>query len=139
MDNVLINKADTIERCIARVREEYIGFEDSLTTNFTKQDSIMLNLQRACETAIDMGTHMIRMQRFGVPQSSRDVFAMLAEHKIIPDELSHRLQAMVGFRNIAIHNYKAINLEIIRSIINNHLDDFLQFSQKLLRERVKIT
>lgn len=37
----------------------------------------MLNIQRACEAALDMGQHMIRREKLGLPQGSRDVFELL--------------------------------------------------------------
>lgn len=53
--NVIINKIETIKECIKRVNEEYEN--DSLNLkNCTKQDSIILNIQRLCETGIDLAT-----------------------------------------------------------------------------------
>ncbi|MEI6746694.1 MAG: HepT-like ribonuclease domain-containing protein, partial [Methylococcaceae bacterium] len=82
MDDVLINKADTIERCVARVREEYDFNPESFETNYTRQDAAILNIQRACEAALDMGQHLIRRDTLGVPQSSRDVFDLLAKDSV---------------------------------------------------------
>jgi hypothetical protein len=53
-DDVVLNKAATIERCLQRVLNEYAGDKQNLVANQTKQDAIILNLQRACETAIDL-------------------------------------------------------------------------------------
>jgi uncharacterized protein YutE (UPF0331/DUF86 family) len=78
-DDVLLNKAATIERCVARAREEYASDPDTFATNFTRQDAAILNIQRACEAALDMGHHIIRRDNLGLPQSSRDVFALLAD------------------------------------------------------------
>ncbi len=88
MDDVLINKADTIERCVARIREEYEADSDSFETNYTRQDAAILNIQRACEAALDMGQHLIRRENLGVPQSSRDVFTLLAKANWIDDALA---------------------------------------------------
>jgi len=45
---------------------------------------------------------------------------------------------MVGFRNIAIHEYSALNLEIVGSIIENRLIDILDFSQIILKVELKV-
>ena len=42
------------------------------------------------------------------------------------------MQAMVGFRNIAVHDYQEINLLILQKIIENHLVDFMQFTKTIL-------
>jgi len=111
-DNVLINKAATIERYVSRVREEYQTDPAGLADNHTRQDAAILNIQRACEAALDMGQHLIRRERLGVPQSARDVFAVLAQAGWIDSALADSLKRMVGFRNIALHNYQSLQLSM---------------------------
>ena len=134
MDDVLINKADTIERCVARVREEYDFNPDSFETNYTRQDAAILNIQRACEAALDMGQHLIRRDNLGVPQSSRDVFALLAKANWIDDTLAESLKRMVGFRNIAVHDYNKLQYVITVNVITQHLDEFLRYSSAILKK-----
>jgi len=131
-DDVLLNKAAVIERCVARAREEYATNPASFATNYTRQDAAILNIQRACEAALDMGQYLIRRDRLGVPQSARDVFALLAQGGYIDATLADELKRMVGFRNIAVHDYQALQLPITVSIIEKHLDEFLQYSQAVL-------
>ena len=76
-DDVLVNKAAAIERAISRVREEYAGDDRHLVTNQTRQDAIILNLQRACESSIDAAMHLVRVRRLGVPQETREAFTLL--------------------------------------------------------------
>ncbi|SHE73262.1 Uncharacterized conserved protein YutE, UPF0331/DUF86 family [Lampropedia hyalina DSM 16112] len=132
VDDVLLNKAATIERCVARAREEYATDPAGFAADFTRQDAAILNIQRACEAALDMGQHVIRRERLGVPQSARDVFALLAQAGWISSDLAAALQRMVGFRNIAVHDYQKLHLPIVVRIIEQHLDEFLQYSQNLL-------
>ncbi len=131
-DDVLINKAAVIERCVARARDEYARDPATFATDFTRQDSAILNIQRACEAALDMGQHLIRRDRLGVPQSARDVFTLLAGAGRIDRELAEGLRRMVGFRNIAVHDDQALQLPITVSIIERHLDEFLNYSKALL-------
>ncbi len=131
-DDVLINKAAVIERCVARAREEYAVNPATFGTDFTRQDAAILNIQRACEAALDMGQHLIRREKLGVPQSARDVFALLAQGGWLDAALADALKRMVGFRNIAVHDYQALQLPITVSIIEKHLDEFLHYSQALL-------
>lgn len=131
-DDVLLNKVAIIERCLRRIDEEYSGHESELDTDYTRQDSIILNLQRTCEAAIDAAMHVVRLRRLGIPQDSREAFVMLREAGVLPAELTDHLQAMVGFRNIAVHDYRKLNIEIVRSIIQKRLADFREFSQIIL-------
>lgn len=132
VDDVLINKASSIERFVARAREEYDKDPDSFATDFTRQDAAILNIQRACEAALDMGQHLIRRERLGVPQGARDVFQLLSQGGWVSPSLLTNLKNMVGFRNIAVHEYQTLQLPITVAIITQHLGDFLAFSSFIL-------
>ncbi len=132
-DDVLLNKVAIIERCLYRIREEYEGHEGELATNFTRQDAIVLNLLRACEASIDVAMHLVRVNRLGIPQESREAFTMLAAAGLIDEGLSSRLKTMVGFRNIAVHDYQKLNLDIVRSILQERLKDFRDFNRRILK------
>jgi uncharacterized protein YutE (UPF0331/DUF86 family) len=121
-----------IERCVNRAREEYNEDPTTFAHDFTRQDAAILNIQRACEAALDMGQHIIRSEKLGIPQSARDIFQILADAQKIPQSLADQLKKMVGFRNIAVHEYQKLQLPIAEAIIKEHLSEFLEFSQKLL-------
>jgi len=104
MDEVLLGKAGIIERCLKRIEEEYVGHEDELTTNLTRQDALVLNLQRACEASIDAAMHLVRIHRLGIPTESRQAFEMLVTSGKLDADLGRKLVAMVGFRNVVVHN-----------------------------------
>ncbi|KIM13248.1 MAG: hypothetical protein KU38_00895 [Sulfurovum sp. FS08-3] len=134
IDDVIINKIETIKRCIKRIHEEYVGFEDEFYQNYTKQDSIILNLERLSQATIDISTHIIRVEKFGIPKTSREVFVLLEENKILSKEISHSMQKMVGFRNLAVHDYQNLNLDIVVAIVINHLKDFDIFIKEIQNE-----
>ncbi|MFZ1805525.1 MAG: DUF86 domain-containing protein [Nitrospira sp.] len=132
-DDVILNKAASIERCLQRILEEYAGKPQNLLTNQTKQDAIILNLQRACETAIDLAMYVVNRQRLGVPQESRDAFTLLQTGGILPADLAGRMQRMVGFRNVAVHEYTRLSLDVVHAIITKQLDDFRAFSSTVVK------
>ncbi len=131
-DDVLLNKSATVERCVARAREEYAHSPATFATDFTRQDAAVLNIQRACEAVLDMGQHLVRRHQLGVPQSARDVFTLLVRAHWIDDKLADALKRMVAFRNIAVHDYQSLLLPILVSVITLHLNEFLEFTQKVL-------
>ena len=91
-----------------------------------------MNIQRACQAALDLGQHLIRREALGVPQSARDVFDLLARAGWIDVPLANVLKRMVGFRNIAVHDYQSLQMPITIAIIEVHLDDFLAFTHAVL-------
>jgi uncharacterized protein YutE (UPF0331/DUF86 family) len=132
MDEVLLGKAAIIERCLKRINEEYLGHEGELATNYTRQDAIVLNLQRACEASIDAAMHLVRIHRLGIPTESRQAFDFLVKAGRLDEALGRKLIAMVGFRNIAVHNYQDIDVDILRSILVERQGDLKVFAAHLI-------
>ena len=135
-DDVILNKVASIERCVARAREEYAAAGASFATDFSRQDAAILNIQRACEAALDMGQYIIRRDKLGLPQSARHVFDLLAQAGRIDTPLAESLKKMVAFRNIAVHDYQSLLLPITVNVITEHLDEFLQLNAAMLNYNV---
>jgi uncharacterized protein YutE (UPF0331/DUF86 family) len=127
--DVARNKAAIIERCVRRAREVYAGRDANLTADLTTQDSIILNIQRTCEASVDLAMHLVRLHRLGIPQESRHAFDLLMEADVIDRPLGEVLKRMVGFRNVAVHDYQSLNLAVVRAILERHLDDLLAFAR----------
>ncbi len=132
-DVVILNKSASIERCLKRILEDFNGYETVLATDFMRQDAIILNLQRACEQTIDLANHLVKEQQLGIPQTSRDAFQFLAEAGVIEHSQAQRLGKMVGFRNIAVHDYQKIDLAIVMAIVQKNLADFQDFVKIALK------
>lgn len=130
IDDISLNKAAIIRRCLVRVEEEYQNNPARLD-DFTVQDSIVLNLLRACEASIDLAMHRIAQAKLGVPQTSRDAFGILENNAIISAASSTSMKHMVGFRNIAVHSYQQIQMPILQAIVSQHLTDFENFLTEL--------
>ena len=134
VDDVLLNKSAIIERCVHRAREEYQAAGANFATDYTRQDAAILNLQRACEAALDIANHLTRLHKLGIPQSARSAFELLEQGGLIPGSLAEAMKNMVGFRNIAVHDYQSLLLPISERIITQHLDEFLAFTAHLLKQ-----
>lgn len=131
-NDVILNKVSIIERCLRRIRVEYEGNPENLS-NFTKQDSIILNLQRAMEACIDIAMHVVSRKKLGLPQNSRDAFTLLEKEGLISSSLAQKMKNMIGFRNIAVHDYQEMNLVILQRILDEHLVDFNEFTEIVIQ------
>ena len=129
---VILNKYESIERCINRINEEYEGDFENLY-NYSKLDSIVLNLQRACELVIDIAMYIVSTEKLGIPQTKKEAFEILFKNNYIDEKTLQRMKGMIGFRNIAIHDYKQIDEEILKDVIENHLKDLLEFARSMLK------
>lgn len=131
--DIIINKTTTVENCLNRIRQTYSGTMADVE-NFDKQDILILNLQRACQAVIDLGMHICVKEKLGAPQKSTDAFEFLHKAGIISFETSEKMVKMVGFRNTAVREYQSLNLKILKSILDNHLTDFTDFTAEILRD-----
>ncbi|MFC1522689.1 DUF86 domain-containing protein, partial [Elusimicrobiota bacterium] len=130
MDDVALEKASIIERCLRRVAEEYAGDPKRLK-NFTHQDAIILNLERACQAAIDIAMRVVARDHLGIPQSSAQAFDLLAQAGKIAPDLAKKMHAMVGFRNVAVHEYKLLDLNILKQVVEHGHKDLTAFCASL--------
>lgn len=128
---VIINKFDSIERCIKRINEEYENNPKNLE-NYRRMDAIVLNLQRACEITTDIAMYVISTRKLGTPQTKKEAFELLEQNNLISSEICKNMKGMIGFRNIAIHDYKQIDEGILRDVIENHLNDLIEFARQML-------
>ncbi len=118
-DDVILNKAAVVRRCLQRVREEYRDDPERLK-NVTAQDSI------------DLAMHIVARKRLGIAQDARHAFDLLQSADLLDEPLAQRMKAMVGFRNIAVHDYQALNLDILQKIITLHLSDLETYLARVL-------
>lgn len=131
-DDVILAKVEIIERCLKRVRDVYAGDPVNLHQDLTRQDSILLNLERACQASIDLALRIVALRGLGLPRESREAFALIEQAGVIDHELAVALQRMVGFRNLAVHNYRQIDLLVVQRLIENRLEDLARFCRVAL-------
>lgn len=129
--DVVYAKVNQIQNCLQRIQEKTGDNPDSLD-DIDIQDIFVLNLQRAIQSCLDLAAHIIADKGLGLPTELRDYFVLLEKNKLIDKDLSVRLQKMVGFRNIAVHEYSMIDPDILRAILKDHLKDLEVFYQKIL-------
>lgn len=93
-----------------------------------------MNLQRACEAAIDGAMRLVRIHALGIPQESREAFDLLVRSNRLTPDLAERMKKMVGFRNIAVHDYERLNLAIVEAIVLHHVSDLADFARYLVAQ-----
>lgn len=129
--DVVLAKVATIQRCLRRIKETTDLNPESLG-DIDKQDIFILNLQRAIQAAIDLATHIIASEGLGLSDTIKGNFTLLKNAGIINEGLAHRMESMVGFRNIAVHDYQVIDIDILKSILTKHLKDIEDFYTTVL-------
>ena len=129
--DIMLAKAGVIRRCLRRIREK-TGMDPEQLKDPDVQDIFVLNLQRAVQASIGLAAHIVAEEGLGLPASLRENFRLLWEAKILSRDLAERMQRMVGFRNIAIHEYQRLDIEVLKKILTDHLEDLVQYMQAVL-------
>ena len=80
----------------------------------------------------DIAMYIVSVRRLGLPQEKRQAFELLQKNDLISKEIETKMKKMIGFRNIAIHDYKNIDEIILQDVIENHLTDLLEFGREML-------
>ena len=104
--NIVLGKVGNIQRCLRRI-QEVTGLDPQTLDGFNVQDIFVLNLQRAVQSTIDLAAHIISSEGLGLPNNMKEHFLILQRAGITSESLTSKMISMVGFRNIAIHDYIA--------------------------------
>lgn len=129
---VIEQKLESLRRCIARIKQKTPATVAELEQNPDAQDVLTLNLTRAVQLSVDIGTHLIASSDQPAPDTMGQTFDVLSSMTLIGPELALRMKKTVGFRNIAIHNYEAIDWQITHIIATRHLEDFSAFAGAII-------
>lgn len=130
--DVLIEKVNQIQACLARIHSK-VNDDVSRLDDLDIQDIVVLNLQRAIQVAIDIAFHILSTEKLGLPQNTKDAFLILKNEKVINSELADKMARMTGFRNVVVHEYQKVSLEILKNIIQHRLPDIEEFYSVVLQ------
>ena len=128
---ILAQKLESLRRCIKRVEEKTPSSIDFLVQDPDIQDILVLNLTRAVQLCVDIGSHVISETEELAPTTMGDVFSALEKLAVITPATCIAMKKAVGFRNIAVHNYQVIDWEIVYAISKKFLLDFRRFAKEI--------
>lgn len=127
---VVDEKLDTLRRCVLRLRAKTPASLAVLESDEDLQDVLVMTLVRAVQACVDIAMHLTADDR-AVPATMRDAFAELAVRGAISRSTADRLALAVGFRNLAVHAYDAIDWSIVHEVCRASLDDLTSFAREI--------
>ena len=134
MDQVILaEKIESLRRYIQRIEDKKPDNINLLIQDLDLQDILVINLTRAVQLCVDIGSHIISTANKPSPQTMGEVLTTVYELTTISLDTREQLKKAIGFRNIAVHNYEAINWEIVYAICHNSLQNFRRFAQEISR------
>ena len=130
---VIGEKLISLNRCLERIKLHTPTTVETLQNDFDAQDIISLNIQRAVQISVDIAAHILAEQLHEQTSTMAETFLALSRHGLLDSQLASRLAKAVGFRNIAVHEYDTLDMNILYSIITKEIDCFYEFSDTVLR------
>ena len=129
---LIFSKIESLERCVERVKLKTPDRRQDLDDDLDRQDIIVLNLERAVQLSVDIAAHLLAELHQPAPMSMAEGFSLLCKEGIIDNFIAERMQRSVGFRNIAVHEYRLVDWDVVYAIITEHLDDFREYASQVI-------
>jgi uncharacterized protein YutE (UPF0331/DUF86 family) len=98
-----------------------------------KRNMVLHAMLISTQSAIDIATYIIAEKGLRKPSTYRETFEILEEQRIIPEELANDLSDLAGFRNILVHIYWELDMNVIHGILQNDLRVLVTF-KKIVKE-----
>jgi uncharacterized protein YutE (UPF0331/DUF86 family) len=134
MDRKLIEeKLESLRRTLARVESKCPESDKALAGDADLQDIIVVNLTRVVQICVDVASHVIADSNEQPPETMGAVFDALVSVGVLSPEIAVRMKKAVGFRNIAVHNYRTLDWKIVHAICRSGLGDFAEFAKAVSR------
>ena len=130
---VILQKIESLERCIQRIESKMPFTLEALQADFDLQDVVVLNLERAVQQAVDIGVMLLVASKHKAPLTMSASFETLGTLGILATPLAVRMQKAVGFRNIAVHEYEKLSMDVVMAIVGRHLNDFRLFVSAIVQ------
>jgi uncharacterized protein YutE (UPF0331/DUF86 family) len=135
---IAAQKVASIRDAVRRIREVLPADLDRFLADRTAREVVVLNLFVALEDALALAAHWLADAGYDVPASYRDVLRRLADAGVVDTDLSARLAAAMGLRNLIAHRYGSVNWATIHDIAHANLDDLLEFC-RVIAERTDLS
>ena len=90
-------------------------------------------LQMAIEACVDIAGHMVADRGLRAPATYADTFEILVQSGLLSPDLGEAMVMMTGFRNVIVHDYAGIDVEVVIRVLRERLDDFRRFETEALR------
>lgn len=129
--NVIKARLDIIEDNIAYLKKIAEISYDTFSSDPDKTRSVRYALQISIEACLDIGQHLLAGLGLGRPANYKDVFSILGKNNILTDEFAQKIIPMAKFRNRLVHLYWEVDNKQIYGILQNHLDDFVEFARQI--------
>lgn len=99
----------------------------AIETDIKERRFIEHTLQICIQATQDVASHIVSDEKLGEPATNLELFTFLSRAGWLDERLAMAMRAAVGFRNVVVHGYTAVDPAIVRDVVENHLGDLAEF------------
>jgi uncharacterized protein YutE (UPF0331/DUF86 family) len=132
--DLIIAKAASVRTHLDRIAAKTGDDLQLFLCDLDRQDVVSFNLHLAVENCIDIAAHIISENGWGVPGSASEMFYLLEDRGILDPELTERMIKAVGLRNLIVHEYGKIDLNLLFATVRKNLNDLNSYLSNIFRK-----
>jgi len=132
--NIILNKTSKVDHHLQRIRKKITVSRDEFLGDLDLQEIILFNLQMAIQNCVDLSAHIISDDELGIAGSTSEMFYLLQKNGYLSPELTEKMVAAAGFRNIIAHEYGNLDLKQVYQIANQDINDVDLFLKAILEK-----
>lgn len=125
-------KLKKLEEVVAKLEECKRASKEDFMTDFRISDSAMHNLVTGIEIIVDIGNHILTEVFQVAADEYAKIIEKLGETKIVPKDFAEANIEMARFRNLIIHAYEKIDLNLVYQNLQKAPDIFRKFAKYYL-------
>jgi len=133
--NRINDKIQEIEKFLEELESVLPKDLDEYLNNFKIKAICERHFEKIVEAVVDISFLIIREKKFESPTDDENSFEILSNHNIISKELSIKLKAAKGMRNIIAHEYGKIDDKLVFEAVTQELiKDVNEFINQIEKE-----
>jgi len=132
--SLILAKAGRVDVHLRRIREKRAVTVDEFLRDLDRQESILFNLQMAIQSCIDIAAHIISDEELGVAGSTNEMFYILQENGYLPLEVTEKMVAAIGFRDLIVHEYGNVDLKKVFGIAHKDIEDLTGYLRAVFKK-----
>jgi uncharacterized protein YutE (UPF0331/DUF86 family) len=122
---LIAKKLARIESCVSDL--DRLARPDAIDTDIRERRFVEHTLQIAIQAALDVASHIVSDRRLGEPRTNRELFDLLRQDGWLDEPLTISLRNMAGFRNVLVHGYDDVDMNVVHDVLDVHLGDLTTF------------
>lgn len=116
-----------LERAVSELRKHTGHPIDELRESVGATWLVERGLQLCAQNALDIATHLAAAAGLDAPDYTT-ALDRLAELGVVDRTFARQFRSVAGFRNVLVHAYLEVDLEILHAVLNERLEDFERFA-----------